>query len=726
VAPGLFVATIFSSSFLVFLVQPLLSKYILPWHGGTPAVWTTCLLFFQVALFAGYSYAHLIIRTLGGYRPFYLHGLLLIAALFLLPIVPADRWQPQGNENPVWLIVRMLAATVGPAYLLLAGTGPLLQAWYVRTNPGRSPFALFAMSNTGSLLALLSYPFVIERFWSGRQQAWGWSGGFVILVILVSIGCWLTWRAQLRPEPAVIADYAAAGSPAVAIRGLWILWSALGVVLFMAVTLQLTENIATLPFLWIVPLSLYLFSFVITFAGARWYPRGPMAAGILAALVVLYLVVPGFFAGFGKHVSFSPIWQIALFSGALLVLTVVCHGELYRSRPASSHLTEFYLAIAGGGMLGGVFVGIAAPAWLPPAGELYLGSMGTAALVVAVRWREAGAGQRRGRKLGWSLGAVILLVFFGVLFGKQARSLTAGSLWSERNFFGTVSVHLLDGESSTHRRLIMKHGSTKHGAQYLKSSYRALPATYFSPFTGVGLTITAYGETYGQQAPMKVGVIGLGIGTLAAYGRRGDQYRLYEINPAVVDLARRQFSPDEADLHFSYLADCEAETHVVLGDGRLQLARELAAEPAGESFDILVLDAFTSGSIPVHLLTSEAMELYEQHLKPHGLMAMHISNKYIDLAPVVQRLAARHGFDTVQLINKRRDFPEEPEVDSDISNRAVWMILYRDTICMERLALKCKALVGTGELTVVTGNRLHVPPGRVWTDNYSNLFDAIR
>jgi len=720
---ALFTLTIFVSSFLIFLVQPLLSRYILPWHGGSPAVWTTALLFFQTALFSGYAYAHLGRRFLRGARPFRLHAVLLLAAVATLPIIPAESWQPRGGEDPTWLILGMLAATVGAPFLLLAGTGPLLQAWYAAAHPGRSPFALFAMSNTGSLLALLAYPLFVERWWGGARQAWVWSGGYVLLVALVALLVLLTGRRELvghANDPAAADD----DRPTAGRRALWLVWALLGVVTFMAVTLQLTENIATLPFLWVLPLAVYLVSFIVTFAGERFYPRRIMLPVTAIALLALWAVTPGQFAELGLAVSFSSWWQIGLFGTGLLAVTVTCHGELYRLRPGHGRLTEYYLFISAGGMLGGIFVGAVAPAVLAVARELQLALIAVPVLLLVTRlsetkWRPAGGALRAGFAAG-----IIFTAVLGVLLTRQAASLTGDALFTHRNFFGTISTHLLDGDSDRHRRLIMKHGGTKHGAQYLKESYRPLPVTYFSPFTGVGLALTSYQELHGQQRSLKVGVVGLGVGTLAAYGREGDEYRFYEINPAVHGLAVREYG--EPDLRFTYLTDCRAELTVVEGDGRLQLARELAAAPTGGSFDVLVLDAFTSGAIPIHLLTREAVQLYDDHLRPEGILAIHISNKYLDLAPVVRRVAEDRGFRCARVVNKRRDFTDQPEVDCDISNRSVWMILYRETAFAEHLAGRMLPLVSEGELTVTRCENLPLPPGRVWTDDYSNLFDALR
>jgi len=313
-----------------------------------------------------------------------------------------------------------------------------------------------------------------------------------------------------------------------------------------------------------------------------------------------------------------------------------------------------------------------------------------------------------------------------VLLAQQGLSSRGHVLFSRRNFFGTVGVTLHDADLPEYRRLVMHHGVTKHGAQYLQGTYQKLPVTYFSPFTGVGLAITAYGVTQGANRPVRVGVVGLGAGTLAAYGRPGDAYRFYEINPAVVDLAQRTFDPRDPTVRFTYLEACRADVKIILGDARLQLARELQANPAGQQFDILVLDAFDSGAVPVHLLTREAFDLYFSHLQRDGVMAVHISNKYLDLGPVVAGAARALGLESLQMINRRRDFKDRPDLDCDISNRAVWLIIYRPGPFARKLQEFSRPLVEDAELDLVPGARLLERSRRVWTDQYSSLFDVLR
>jgi len=726
VVPRLYAFTILLSSFLLFLVQPLLSKAILPWYGGTPAVWTTCLLFFQVMLLCGYGYAHLSVRWLPFRRQAVLHTTILVLACVVLPILPAARWQPTGAEDPIGLILLMLIVTVGPPFFALAGTGPLLQAWYTRLEPGKNPYAFYVMSNSGSLLALLSYPFLIERMLAHGQQAWTWS---LLYVLLVLLGCGCAWLVGGRTGRSAESSRRDSGGDRIAWSTvlLWCGWATAGVVLMMAVSLQLCQNLVTVPFLWVVPLALYLLSFVITFSGPRWYPRGAMSVALILAFVALYLVIPGRI-GSGQKVwfSFSSPQQILIFAACLLVITVVCHGELYRLRPAPAKLTLFYLAIATGGAIGGVWVGLLAPHFLGMSHELYIGMAFVGALYLVNLYRDPDSHLRQGRPaLAW---AGMIVGWFGLvgMLWYQAASLAGEAVFSRRNFFGTVSVTLHDADLPSYRRLVMRHGVTKHGAQYLQGTYQRLPVTYYSPFTGVGLAITAYGVSLGQSSPMHVGVIGLGVGTLAAYGRPGDVYRFYEINPAVVKLAQMGFDPDDPALRFSYLSDSQAKIEIVIGDARMQLAKELANDPSGHSFDILVLDAFDSGAIPVHLLTREAFELYVRHLKPDGVMAIHISNKYLDLSPVVCRLAETQEFETLVMTNKRRDFKEKPGLDCDISDRSEWVILYRNTAFAEKLHEFSQPFVASAELEVESGSRMSSKPGRVWTDDYSHVFETLR
>jgi hypothetical protein len=670
-------------------------------------------------------------------------------AAAVLPIIPAVRWQPVGGESPILTIVLMLTVTVGLPYLALVGTGPLLQVWFARLRPGQSPYRLYATSNAGSLLALLSYPFLVERVFTGREQAWVWSAVFVVVVCLVTVCAWLAARSgrgaattrdmrrgdagsgKQTADPATEPATEPAAQPASWITVLlWMGWAAVGVTVMMAVSLQLCQNIVTMPFLWVMPLAIYLLSFVIAFGGTRWYRRRVMVAALAAACVALYLVIPGHIGADGSvRVAFSPLQQLLVFSAALLVISLVCHGELYRLRPAPDRLTRFYLAIAAGGAVGGVFVGVIAPAALGPAQELYIGMAAVGILLLVTLYRDVAFPLYHGRPR-WTWAAMVAAWFgLATMLWYQAQSLTAGALFWRRNFFGSVSVTLHDPELPNYRRLVMRHGITKHGAQYLQGTYQRLPGTYYSPFTGVGLAITAYGASLGRDTPMRVGVVGLGIGSLAAYGRPGDAYRFYEINPAVIELAWKRFDPgDPGDpgLRFTYLADCQAEVAIVLGDARLQLARELAADTAGHAFDILVLDAFDSGAIPLHLLTREAFALYASHLKPDGVLAVHISNKQFDLHAVVHRLAATQDFESLVMTNRRRDFKEMPDLDCDISNRAEWAILYRSLPFAEQLYELARPLIASEELRVESGAQLRVEPGRVWTDDYSNLFETLR
>ncbi len=730
--PGLFAITIFTSSFLLFLVQPLLSKYVLPWFGGTPAVWTASLLFYQMLLCGGYAYAHLTTHRWASRPQGYVHLGLLGLSLAFLPVIPAARWQPSGTDDPILLILGMLTVTVGVPVFILAGTGPLLQVWFSRGNTRRSPYSLFAVSNAGSLLALVGYPLLVERFLSSRQQAWLWSMGYLLLVLLVGACLWTTWRRSYAAPTAVADKEVSATRKARSIVSvqeilIWGGWATVGVTVMMAVSLQLCQNIVTVPFLWVLPLLVYLLSFVLTFSGERWYPRAPAIAALFFALVALVLVIPGRIAR-GQEVlfTFSASEQVIVYTVALLVVSIVCHGELFRRRPATVHLTRFYLAIAGGGAAGGILVGAVAPAFFGMAHELYLGLAVVPGLLLLTRFAEQSLLRFRSR-FRWQWGvAVVVWLGWILLLIQQAASLGGDALFRQRNFFGTVSVTLHDATLPAYRRLVMRHGITKHGAQYLQGTYRKLPVTYYSPFTGVGLAITALGVSLGPDGPMHVGVVGLGVGTLAAYGRPGDTYRFYEINPAVVELAQTAFDAGDPDLRFTYLSACQADVEIVLGDARLQLERERERDRTGGRFDVLVLDAFDSGAIPVHLLTREAFALYAEHLKPTGVLAVHISNKHLDLAPVVARLADGLDFDSLLMTNRRRDFKERPELECDVSDRAEWMILHRNVAFAQKLAEFSQPLLEADELEVVPGARIAPRSGRIWTDQYNNLFEVLR
>jgi hypothetical protein len=666
----LYAAVIFLSSFLLFLVQPLIARLILPWFGGSAAVWTTCMLFFQTMLLAGYAYAHFLHAKVPGRLQPLVHTLLLVAALALLPIAPGEGWKPAGGEEPISRILLLLGASVGLPYFLLASTSPLLQAWYVRAHPQGNPYRLFAISNLASLAALVGYPFLVEPVFTAREQVVGWSFLFAGFSVLCAAVAWLTPPDASRPPEATGGQQEK--NPVL----LWLGLSATGSALLLAVTNHLTQNVASVPLLWLAPLTLYLLSFILTFEGQGWYRPRWMWPVVLAGLgVMAWLLVD-------ESYHYDLAVQLGVFLPGLLLGCFFCHGELYRLRPSAERLTAFYLTVSAGGALGGVLVAVAAP--LVFNGYYELGAA-LVALALLAALRFAGVSLvARVASLAVLLGVAASAVYDGFTDQKDVRA-------ASRSFYGVLRVKEYGepGEESQLRRLV--HGTIMHGEQYLHEKFRRRPTTYYEETSGVGAAIESR-----QGRPVRVGVIGLGTGTIAAYGRAGDLYKFYEIDPDVVRVARSEFT---------YLSDSAAKVEIALGDARLTLERE-----APQRFDVLAVDAFSSDAIPVHLITREALAVYLRHAGEDGIVAFHVSNRFLDLVPVVARIAKENGAQAVLV----RDDPDDDE-DSRRS-RTDWVLVSRDP-----KALQSAAIVKAG--AEPPQDR---PEWRTWTDDYSNLVQILR
>ena len=663
--------TIFLSSFLLFLVQPLIARLILPWFGGSAAVWTTCMLFFQALLLAGYAYAHVLNSHVPGKKAqTWIHTVLLLGALAMLPIAPDEAWKPAGDDEPVGRILLLLGATVGLPYFLLASTSPLVQAWFARARPGENPYRLFAVSNLASLVALLCYPFLVEPFLSAGAQVAAWSWLFAAFAALCAVAA---WGAPPRAAP---APAAAEGAP---IRrshvALWLVLSATGSVLLLAVTNHLTQNVASVPLLWLAPLTLYLASFIVTFEGGRFYRAETLWIFLLAWIAGMgWLIADADF-------QFELPLQLGVFLPGLFLGCVFCHGELYRMRPAPRHLTAFYLVVSAGGALGGLLVAVVAPLAFSGYYELGIGLV-VLALLAALRFSALNVAARLA-SLAVLMAAAGCAVYDGLRDQQDVRIAT-------RSFYGVLRVkeYGQPGRPTHLRRLV--HGTIMHGEQYLHDSSRRLITTYYHESSGIGAAIRSK-----QGRPMRVGVIGLGTGTLAAYGQRGDVYRFYDIDSRVIRIARSEFT---------YLEDSDATIEVALGDARLTLERET---PQG--FDVLAVDAFSSDAIPVHLITREALGVYLGHVKPDGIVAFHVSNRFLELAPVVARLAAEHGAHAVLV----EDDPDESDATRSHSD---WVLVSRDP-----RALAHEEIAAAGAAPVEDR-----PEWRTWTDDYSNLVQILR
>ena len=672
----IYAATIFLSSFLLFLVQPLIARLILPWFGGTAAVWTTCMLFFQTLLLAGYAYAHATNARLKPRHQAILHTVLLVAALATLPIAPGERWKPLGTEEPISAILLLLTATVGLPYLLLASTSPLLQAWFARARPGADPYRLFAVSNLASLLALIGYPLVVEPFFGNHDQVTWWSGLFAAFAILCASVAWLS-SGNARSEAQKSED---TSRPARSDYLLWLALSATGSVLLLAVTNHVTQNVASIPLLWLAPLTLYLLTFIIAFEGGK-LGRGLYRVEIFWAVVLVWLAGMAWLLADARF-AFDLGIQLAMYLSGLFVGCMFCHGELYRSRPAARHLTAFYLTISAGGAIGGLLVAVVAPLVFNAFYELSIGLVALAVLA-ALRFAEVNVVARWASRL-MLLAVTACAAYEGTRFYKDV-------VVSERSFYGVLRVKEYGepGMSFYLRRLL--HGVIMHGEQYLEGERRREPGTYYMPSSGIGAAIAAAKA----RGPVKVGVIGLGAGTLAAYGRKGDRYRFYDINPQVERIARSMFH---------YLGDTEAAVEVVLGDARLSLERE---PPQG--FDILAVDAFSSDAIPVHLITKEALGLYLRHMKTGGVIAFHVSNRFLDLPPVVGRIARENGL-VAMLVS------DEGKEGDDDHTKTDWVLLAKDPKALEAPEIKEAGPVPPEEK----------PDWRTWTDDYSNLVQILK
>jgi len=682
---------IFSSAFLLFQVQPMLGKMILPWFGGSAGVWIVCLLFFQVVLLLGYFYAHLLTRKFRARTQIRVHVALLAASLLLLPILPKDSWKPSAPLDPAFRILWLLGVTVGLPYFLLSSTSPLLQTWYAQKDADAGLYRFYAVSNTGSMLALLSYPILVEPWVATSDQAVGWSWAYAAVALL----CGVVALSSARKDP-IRGEREGTSSPDWKVQTLWISLAACGSALLLAITHHISQNIASVPLLWVIPLALYLLTFILCFEGRAWYRRNLFLRLLGVALGSMAYALAPSFAGLPLRAS------IPLYCCCLFVCCMFCHGELARLKPDPAHLTSFYLMCSLGGAIGAFFVALVAPWVFNGDYELRIAIGCCALLVLVVLHRDPASPFYRALWQPAWLFVVGLALTVIVSLGVTAREEASDARMMVRNFYGVLRVvnrmapnvvlvkggvsQPLDADS---RYEMLMNGTIDHGLQFLSPARRRQPTTYYGPESGIGITLKAAAAT----TPLDVGVIGLGAGTLATYGRRGDRYKFYEINPLVVQIANQQFS---------FLRDSEATIEIVMGDGRMSLEQE---PPQG--FDVLVVDAFSGDSIPVHLLTREAFELYFRHLQPGGVLAVHISNQFLYLAPVVTGAANWLSKEAVMVKN-------EPDGRRGISG-ATW-ILVGDR----------RDFLGKPEIEKAGTLFTAISPQLQWTDDYSSLFKILK
>ncbi|MEO8120201.1 MAG: fused MFS/spermidine synthase [Rhodoferax sp.] len=665
--------TIFLSAFLLFQVQPLIGKMILPWFGGSAAVWTTCMLFFQLVLLLGYFYSHWVVRYLSPSRQSLVHGSLLLVSLLLIPISPSLDWKPMGAENPTLRILGLLTVSIGLPYFVLSTTGPLLQAWFARERSGLVPYRLFALSNFGSMLALLAYPVAVEPIFPTLWQSYLWSGLYACFVAACAL---LAWRGR-HGVPIVELAHHDGPAPRWTDKVLWAALAACPSILMVADTSFLTTNIAPIPMIWVAPLALYLLSFIMSFERHGWYRRK-----VFLPLLVLGLSALAYLPTLGIN-ELPLAVSMGINLTAFFVACMVCHGELSRLQPHPSHLTGYFLMLAVGGVVGGFFVGVIAPYWFNSNYELSIGILltGMVAAIAIIPKMEFSSLLRRSVSIVFT--AAVLLALAWIRINDHYEE-TSGAEVTARNFYGTLQVfNDAKGEYRT-----MYHGQITHGRQHTAPDKLNLPTTYYSPEGGAGKAI----QIKAGQGPLRVGVIGLGVGTLVSYGRKGDYFRLYEIDPLVIDMAHK---------NFSFLARTLAATEIILGDARLQLEKEPA-----QRFDVLVVDAFSGDSVPIHLLTREAFAQYFRHLKPDGVLAVHITNRFLDLRPVV-KTAADHFAKSSYLVDSE-GIPEK------LVLRSRWALISSDPAFFKDPRLS--------SATPITD-----PIGfQPWKDDYSSIFSILK
>jgi hypothetical protein len=675
-----YILSILLSSFLLFQIQPLIGKYILPWFGGTANVWSASLLFFQVMLTGGYAYAVWLSEKLPRRYRRWVHLLLLgISALVLgknfigwgAPILPPKTWL--GGGSPLLDILKILFISVGVPYFLLSTNSTLIQVWFNQDFPKRNPYWLYALSNAGSLLGLLTYPILIEPRFPLARQAGIWTVSYLLFAVLT--GLLLLRLKNLSTEKTAEAKPAGA-APKRNDHLRWIGFPALASLMLLATTARITQEIAPIPFLWIIPLVIYLLSFILSFSSEGWYQRRPYSL-LLGVLSVAYFIVL-------TNRDLHYVLQISVYAALLFVIAMIAHGELYRTRPHPAYLTSFYLMNSIGGAVGGLAVNLVAPLIFKGYWEFELGLGITWGILLTFLLGTAPQ-QKTAKNRRSVRGVLIALILAGGVYiatSQENRTILA----SDRNFYGVTQV-TAQGSGADYRTELV-HGSTIHGVQYQADGKKHMPTTYYVEDSGVGIALLNHPA---RPSPLNIGAIGLGIGTIATYGQAGDEIIFYEINPMVVEIAEGE--------HFSFMADSAAEIETVLGDARISLENELA-ENGSHQFDLLVVDAFNSDSIPTHLLTQEAFQLYLAHLKPDGIIAIHISNNHINLRPVVWMQAAQIGWTGYEIANDTSEWIVLTQNDSFLQNPEV--------------------------LDAGIPQPTSLPDLRLWTDDYSNIFQLLR
>src|SRR3984885_8450531 len=676
----LYGVTVFLGAFLLFLVEPMAAKQLLPALGGSSAVWLTCLVFFQVTLLLGYLYAHWLTRAAFDEWQRWIYLALLATAAVLLGVQTIHRPSlGRGADHPVTTIFLALTLTIGLPFLLLASTSPLLQVLLARSKDGTIPYRLFGLSNTGSLLALIAYPTLVEPNLTLKVQRALWSAGFVVYAVLCAL---LARQTQSNVQPAHVEEQSSAASDPAAKKWLWFLLPMAAAMQLSAVTGHLTVNIAAIPLLWMLPLAVYLLSFIVAFEFPALYRRG-----LVVRLLVVMLASLGY-AISKTDVSLPIGIAILFFLAEAFIACLFCHAETYTLRPQratqngsqiGSQTTLFYLLIAAGGAAETFFIGILSPLIFSANYDLAISFFVTAALAVAVTWDDGWP-----QRLLWTTCSVLLLFFTIMLHTAYARE----AILEVRNFYGSLRVKQRNGPHGGTERMLL-NGTIQHGTQLFAPGLTRTPTTYYADDSGIGVAL----HHCCDSRPRNIGVIGLGTGTIATYGTANDRIRFYEINPLVRPIAQNLFT---------YLRDSPAQISFADGDARTSLTRE-----APQQFDVLAVDAFSGDAIPLHLLTIQAIELYKKHLAPGGILAFHVSNQYLNLPPELSALADAANMQS-RLIESQPD-------DSIGAYRATWILLTSNSAFFDQPEVA--AVAGT----VPTDARL-----RVWTDDYSSILPILQ
>ena len=687
-----FAFQIFLSAFLLFQVQPIVARFILPDFGGASNVWTICLVFFQVFLLIGYLYAYLLDRWLAPFRQALVHAILVCLALVVfLPLNLAITQQPPADQAPQLAIMLLLLSSIGLPYALISSSGPLFQNWFRQQHPNRNPYRLYALSNIGSLLGLLSYPFLIEPVLTLHHQALFWTAGFVLYFIYTLACLWSLRNFKLKTT----ADDTQADTYEIrTVDALtWISMAAIATTLLLAITNKITMDVASVPFLWILPLTLYLLSFIICFDRFQWYDR---RLWIPLLFIISVVALTALVRGPESSINF----QVAAYLSILFVGCMVCHGELYRLRPPPALLTRYYLFISFGGAIGGIFVALIAPVVFNDYFELQL-SWVALFIVAGLCIFGTTIFRRRISALGAQVCWSLWIVCFSIFLFTNTVTTKAEILQQVRGFYGVLKVinnPLPENHpSGADRYLSLKHGAITHGTEFFKDDAPMfIPTSYFGKDSGIGKAIEAHPNWL--EGTLDVGVVGMGAATISALCKTCQSLSFYEIDPNVIDFERKWFSN---------LSSVRAEgvtTNVFLGDARKLLEAQLADDNEPQ-YDVLAIDAFSGDAIPVHLLTKEAFELYFKHLRGNGVLAVHISNRHLDLTPVVVSLASDLGLYAAQV--------ESRKSEDRLIYKSVWILVTSN-----------QSLLSDIESDTVT--LLEPISGYSWTDQYSNLLSVLR